>query len=87
MEKHVDVLGEKSSPTCTALNLFVGELVQHFVYLKDIISHVNGEGEFHGAPGMDEYAGLGGEDAVSLFLILCTCTAQRKHKLTIDPDG
>ena len=55
MEKHVDVLGKKSSPTCTAVDLFIGQPVQHFVYLKDIVSHVDGKGEFCGSPGMNEY--------------------------------
>ena len=53
-----DVLSEKSSPTCTAVNLFIGGPVQHFLYIEDIVSHVNGKGEFHGAPGMNQYMGL-----------------------------
>ena len=58
VEKHVDVLSEMPSPTCTAVNLYIGGPVQHFIYLEDIVSHVDGEGEFCGAPGMNQYTGL-----------------------------
>ena len=58
MEKHVDVLYGKSSPTSIALDFFVGGPVQNFVYLKDIVPHVDGEVEFSCAPCMNQYAGL-----------------------------
>ena len=32
--------------------------MQHFVYIEDIVSHVDGEDEFCGAPGMKQYVGL-----------------------------